>query len=75
MKKGIERGKSKGDPHEEGVEILPSSIGLSTEGQHGLRATVEAAVITVFGDSLFCCDLGLRTRVLLDEERPEGTVL
>jgi hypothetical protein len=44
------------------VEILPSSIGISTEGQHGLHATVEAAVITVFGDGLFCCALGLRTR-------------
>ena len=44
------------------MEILPSSIGISTEGKQGLRATVAAAVKTDLLDWATLCSFGLRTR-------------
>ena len=41
---------------------LPSTIESSTEEEHGLRATVAAAVITALGYGVRCTT-GLRTRV------------
>ena len=44
------RGGGKIDPEEE--DILPSSIGRSVGGEHGLRSTIAAAVISIFGDGV-----------------------
>ena len=40
----------------------PRSIGGSIEGEHGLRETVAAAVITNFGDVVLCAAFGLTPR-------------
>ena len=42
-------------------EVLPSIIGSSTEGEHGLRATVAAGMTAALLDGVHRCSFGLRT--------------